>query len=700
MQGILMSRALDYAHLRGKKIYLTLNTLIKECEFGALQEFLEPYYLNGLDGIIVQDIGVISFVKEAFPLLDVHISTQMTITGEDGAAFARRIGATRIVPARELSLDEIKQIHQAYPEMEIECFIHGAMCYCYSGQCLFSSIVGGRSGNRGTCAQPCRLEYDVQAGGELYQNQYALSLKDMMSAGLLPELIEAGISSFKIEGRMKSAEYVAGVTGIYRELIDAYYKDPSAYQGPNKKQIELLNSLYVRSKTLDGYYHRHNGKEMLTGNKPCYNGSQDESIAFVREHFMKEPKGASVEMYFTFMKHNPMMLTVSYGDVSVTAEGMVVEQADSKPLQEKDLITRLSKTGDTGFYAESVLVTMDQDGFAPVSAINEVRREALQLLADEILSGNRRAPVDDGVASKKNLQIESPNNASENNEENPAGKAGEKSYAIALSQPNQAYQVALLDDKIKSKIRLYLDECIFGNRDVMNALNGMYISYAFPRILRLQSRERIIKLIRSLTKKNIIRGVYVHTPDELELALNMKEECEGLEIRLSPFMYVMNAKAGYTYSRFCDSLSAPYELNEKELHDLFRGRDAMPPVEMPIYGRIPLMVSAGCVTRNFSKKGCVHQSGYERLTDRKGNILPVYRSCENCYNIIYNKLPLSLHKVMDRLDAIFMISAYLICFTDETPEQTYRILSAYLNGNYEAMASCEYTGGHFKRGVI
>ena len=220
--------AIDYVHLHGKKIYLTVNTLLKEKELEReLYSYLLPYYRQGLDAVIVQDPGVLRFVREYFPSLPIHASTQMTITGADGARFMEEQGVERIVTARELSLQEIKEISEK-TSLEIESFVHGALCYCYSGQCLYSSLLGGRSGNRGQCAQPCRLPYKVDG-----KTSYVMSLKDLCTVEFIPDLAEAGIYSFKIEGRMKKPEYVAAVTSIYRKYADLYLqkgrKDYSVY---------------------------------------------------------------------------------------------------------------------------------------------------------------------------------------------------------------------------------------------------------------------------------------------------------------------------------------------------------------------------------------------------------------------------------------------------------------------------------------
>ncbi len=219
-----LCRAIRYAHLHSCNLYLTVNTLLKDQELEELGTYLRPYYETGLDGVIVQDLGVVSYIRDYFPELPVHASTQMTILGAGGAAFLKELGVTRIVTARELSLEEIREIHETV-DIEIESFIHGALCYCYSGQCLFSSMLGGRSGNRGRCAQPCRLPYQVKAGGKVLNSSeeaYLLSPKDMCTIELLPKILEAGVCSLKIEGRMKRPEYTAGVVRIYRKYLDRY----------------------------------------------------------------------------------------------------------------------------------------------------------------------------------------------------------------------------------------------------------------------------------------------------------------------------------------------------------------------------------------------------------------------------------------------------------------------------------------------
>lgn len=258
--------AIDYAHLHGRRFYLTVNTLLKDSELDRLSGYLSPLYEQGLDAVIVQDVGVLEFVREHFPELSVHASTQMTVTNALGALFLKEQGVERVVPARELSLAEVREIADR-TGMEVECFVHGALCYCYSGQCLMSSLIGGRSGNRGQCAQPCRLPYTVDG-----KREYVLSLKDICTLERIPELIEAGIDSFKIEGRMKKPEYVGLVTAMYRKYTDMYLeKGKGAYRVSEEDKEKLLD-IYNRGGFSGGYYGQHNGRDMLSLSRPSHAG--------------------------------------------------------------------------------------------------------------------------------------------------------------------------------------------------------------------------------------------------------------------------------------------------------------------------------------------------------------------------------------------------------------------------------------------
>ncbi len=274
-----MLAAIDYVHIRGKQLYLTVNTLLKEQEIGELYDYLCPLYEAGLDAVIVQDIGVMHYIRKRFPDLPIHASTQMTVTGAYGAKLLLEHGCSRIVTARELSLAEISHIYRT-TGAEIESFIHGALCYCYSGQCLMSSMIGGRSGNRGRCAQPCRLPYELQKeprglSAPKWQENYPLSLKDLCAIEMIPELVQSGVHSFKIEGRMKQEAYVAGVAAIYRKYLDLYENHPNGDYRVSSEDYQKLLDLGNRSGFTDGYYKRHNGRDMVTFHKPSHEKNSD-----------------------------------------------------------------------------------------------------------------------------------------------------------------------------------------------------------------------------------------------------------------------------------------------------------------------------------------------------------------------------------------------------------------------------------------
>ena len=400
-----LCRAIYYAHLFDRKVYLTLNTLMKQSELDEVEEFLMPFYNAGLDGVIVQDLGLMSFLKRTFPLLELHISTQMAVTGPYSVRMLREEGAVRVVPARELSLKEMELLKKE--GLEIETFIHGAMCYCYSGQCFFSSFLGGRSGNRGKCAQSCRLPYQVNLAdkgiSKVKKEEYPLSLKDMCSIELVPELIRAGIDSFKIEGRMKRPEYVAGVTAIYRKYIDLCYKNNLQSIKVEKQDWEALKSLYIRTDIQDGYYKRHNGKEMVTIHKPSYSGIDEEFAASIYERYVKQPLKAEVSGFVTLKKGQPAALQLMFKDQVVYLEGNVVDSAQKRPVSREDVEKQMNKTGNTDFVFSFLETDMDEDIFIPLKAINELRRQAFEEL-EQLLKQSVEAVRKESIKTKqKNL---------------------------------------------------------------------------------------------------------------------------------------------------------------------------------------------------------------------------------------------------------------------------------------------------------
>ena len=373
-------KAIKYAHIFGVKVYLTVNTLIKEREFDEVYDYIKPFADAGLDACIIQDIGLIGRFGEWFPNVEIHVSTQAFSTGINSVRYFKELGAKRVVPARELSLKEIKYIKDNV-DIEIECFVHGAMCYCYSGQCLFSSTYGKRSGNRGRCAGPCRLSYMPLIDGKVMDEAYVLSMKDLCALPLLDRFIDAKIDSFKIEGRMKSPEYSAFTTDLYKRYTDMYIDTGKLII--SKEDSDALRHMYMRSFTGTGYADIKNSRDMLTLESPAYSGNDDDLIRSVRERFISKNRKLKIAGYFYAHKDNDISLTLSYEDKSVTVSGSLPEKAVKTATDEASVKKQLSKLNDTPFEWDELTVDIDDDIFMPVSGLNELRRRAVKELTDE-----------------------------------------------------------------------------------------------------------------------------------------------------------------------------------------------------------------------------------------------------------------------------------------------------------------------------
>lgn len=368
-------RAIHYARIFDVKIYLTVNTLIKEREMGDLIGFITPFYEAGLSGVIVQDLGAINVIHKAFPDLFISASTQMTITKASEANLLKNFGVGRIIPARELSLQEVEDLCQN-TDLEVETFIHGAMCYCYSGQCLFSSMLGDRSANRGRCAGPCRMEYSLTGD----KPKYLLSLKDMVTIDYIPDLIRAGVKSFKIEGRMKPPEYVAGVTSVYRKYIDKYLKNPGGPYKVESKDREILSKVYVRSSPGPGYLNGDKGADMISLNSPAYTSSDAALLEQINAKYIKEDRKIPVDLTINLTENEPAFIhaKAKYKEIYVT--GAPVESAKNAPLTKEKIEKSLTKLGGTVFSPGEINVIVNGNVFLPVSEINNLRRQALEEL--------------------------------------------------------------------------------------------------------------------------------------------------------------------------------------------------------------------------------------------------------------------------------------------------------------------------------
>ncbi|MBR6614616.1 MAG: U32 family peptidase, partial [Lachnospiraceae bacterium] len=425
----MMIRAIDYVHLHGAKIYMTVNTLVKEKELPDLYDYLKPYYEAGLDAVIVQDLGVFAYIREHFPDMDIHVSTQMTVTGKYSAAKLKEMGAVRVVPARELTLGEIRDIYDE-TGLEIETFVHGALCYCYSGQCLFSSLIGGRSGNRGRCAQPCRLPFDVVRDGRYINKKnekYVLSLKDLCTLDLIPDILEAGVCSLKIEGRMKSPRYTAGVVSIYRKYVDLYLKNGRNGYKVDPADKRMLLDLFDRGGQSEGFYRVHNGRDMVVlKEKPAFREGNQELFEQLDRLYVDAVKKEKIQGTAYFEVGKPARLTLTaeltgraaenekYDAKSASAasvicwvDGDIVEEAKNAPMDEARIRKQLMKTGDSPFEFEKLDITIKGNIFVPVQALNSMRREALEGLEKGLLEGHKRqCHILSSQMQKKEIELE------------------------------------------------------------------------------------------------------------------------------------------------------------------------------------------------------------------------------------------------------------------------------------------------------
>ena len=659
----------EIAHIHGKKIYLTVNTLVKENEFSDLVKFAESGICHLSDGLIIQDLGVSSFFKKNYPDIAIHASTQMTVTGPEGARFLLDNGFCRVVPARELLLDEIKDI--ADTGIEIECFIHGAMCYSYSGRCLFSSILGGRSGNRGRCAQPCRLPYRL-SGIKSESETYPLSLKDMCTLEMLPLILDAGVCSLKVEGRMKPPEYVAGVISIYRKYIDLYYSGKE-YR-IDKNDLNDLSEIYVRGELSHGYFDRKNGKEMVTIDSHGYESGSSELIEKIKKEYIipdqtKYFQKIKVSFNAVFKEGKNSIISVTCDDdkgrtIVGYAEGDIVSKALKQEIRREDIIRSLKKLGNTPFITEDNLITIDIDSsiFYSLKGINELRRAALKNLSDRISEENKNN--NDSYSCKTPKNEFSGDFSDGILQDNP-------SYSIIIASLEQAEAILSFykaNDNVP-KSRIYIEEALICNEpdeNIDKIINDLAdfsdICIALSHIRRKGDDLTIIERFLNTGK---IKGLLIRNLEDIRFFNDRKEIIRTADHSL----YCFNRYASNLISGHFNMLTFPLELSYKEIRELMSENDHS--FERVIYGRAPLMITAGCVRKTFNR--CSHISGFENIIDRKGISFPVKADCTHCMNVIYNSVPLML-------DDSNIKYGKRIEFTDESGSQVTGILSHYLSG--------------------
>lgn len=699
--------AIRFGHIHGRKIILAVNTLLKEYELGQLYDYLHPYYEAGLDAVIVQDMGVMEFIKTHFPNLPIHTSTQMTITNVEGARLLKEQGVERVVTAREMSLEEIQRIHDEVG-VELESFIHGALCYCYSGQCLFSSIIGGRSGNRGRCAQPCRLSYEVLQGEKSLTGHHAtpiLSLKDMCTLPFLYELADHGVYSFKIEGRMKTPEYAAGVVSIYRKYMDSYL-DGSRIP-VEKKDIRALLELGNRGGFTNGYYYHHNDSDMLSGESASHNKSEGVLQDNIRREYVDTELKEKIKGKLILNKECPAKIEVQYGKIKVSYQGDMVLVAQNRPLTKEVVTEKITKTGNTPFVFENLEVTMDDDIFMPVNQLNQLRRGALEALEEALLKPYERTLPELVETSSAETDRQTTGNAikekqisrqslSQTSGQQSADSSTEVRVLIEDAEQLPAVLKADFVDTVYLDCMLYTRENLIcklsEDIDRVHA-SGKKAFYVFPFIFRQQTSLFYEKIMPEL-KKLPLDGIMVRSLDEIAFIKEWGNENWQMVSDSNLYTY-SNEAAEYFYRLGMIQDTIPVELNRKEILRRENSRS-----EMIIYGRLPLMITAQCIHKNTL--GCMHQPKVLNLKDRYSVHFPVKNFCSECYNVIYNSLPVCLFKEDVTVKKIAP-AAVRLSFTTETEEETEQILTIYgdiyKNGGILGQMPMECTNGHFKRGV-
>ena len=737
--------AIDYVHLHGRKIYLTINTLLKEHELcNELYDYLLPYYKQGIDAVIVQDIGVLTYIKEQFPDLPIHASTQMTITNVLGAQFLKSLGAERIVTAREMQLSEIEEIAKN-TDVEIESFVHGALCYCYSGQCLYSSLIGGRSGNRGQCAQPCRLPYRTDNQKD---TQYVLSLKDICTLEYIPELVEAGIDSFKIEGRMKKPEYVALVTAMYRKYVDLYLKCGKKAFRVEEKDREMLMDLYNRGGSHGGYYYTKNGRDMLSLERPNHAGvpalqvmkckgrnvtvkalvdihkgdvielpdgaenftfgmdvlkGQTTTITthknqkFSQDHILNRTRNESLLQWIkasiidskSKMKINGQLklsvkeaarLVIEYQDITVEVAGEKAQEAVNQPMNAERVEKQMRKTGNTLFEFDKFKIELDGNLFMPMQALNELRRTGIEALEKQILLSFRR------TEKQKVLHTDE------------SEKTHNSMPMYVYVENLEQWEEALNFDYAE---RIYLDcnalNKAWANLDIPNIIDrthqsGKQIYLGMPHIFR---KETILKYEEAYSNLLGVSwdGVLIRNYESYAF---LKNHGYSGKIVTDYNLYQFNKYAKeFWKNEMIESTTAPLELNFKELKEV-----GVENSELVVYGYFPMMVSAQCVKK--TTEGCKKQKGQIFIKDRYHKQFAVKNHCDYCYNIIYNTAPVVL---TDQKMEIIELNpkAIRLHFTTENRQSMRKIMELYnevfYKGGQAIEPEFEFTRGHFKRGI-
>ncbi len=685
-----LCRAIDLVHRQDKKMFMTVNTLLKERELEEdLYQYMLPFYREGLDGVIVQDLGVVRALHSWFPGLHVHGSTQMAVTGTASVELLKKEGLTRVVPARELSLKEIRQIHEQ-TGMEIECFIHGALCYSYSGMCLMSSMIGGRSGNRGRCAGTCRLPYEVYENGKKLNGPntaYPLNTKDMCTLELLPEILDAGVYSLKIEGRMKKPEYTAGVVSVYRKYLDLLAEDPEGFR-VKKQDMDFLHDLFNRDGFHQSYFFVRNGKDMMALKNTKLTEAKKRNGNLLYEKIRKDWKAARlqrpVQGYLSLHYGEPARLVLLCDNVQAMVEKEGIQKASNQPLSRERVMTQMNKTGNAPFCFEGLEIDMDEDLFLPMQLLNELRREGMEQLEKAVAESFARTAPDQ--------QPELSDCLKDGEDGRTQGlwvmaETAEQLKGIAdiSGITGVCLPVQLLNRKDPAaSAEKFLKEMKEKNRKLRIALPYMV-------------REEEDAWYRDSLKKMLELGVDCYVVRSPESAARLWKMGLAEHCMLDYCIYTMNSQAQSFYRSNGFAMdTVPVELNAGEIRSR-NNRNS----ELVVYGRTPMMITAQCLKKNTDQ--CTKSFAQLSLKDRKGMTFPVRCVCDSCCNIIYNSLPTSLLKEADRISSLGT-GSLRVHLTTESGREAAAVVRAFVNtfvyGKTEAAEQLpDTTRGHFKRGV-
>ena len=649
-----LQEAVVYCHVRGVKVHLTLNTLVLDREMPRAAELIRMAASCGVDAFIVQDLGMVSLCRQLAPDVPIHASTQMSIHSLEGVLEAAALGCSRVVLARELPAEEIAHICKKSP-VEIEVFVHGALCMCYSGQCYLSSVIGRRSGNRGQCAQPCRLPYGY---GRFESTRYPLSLKDNCLAGELDELRRMGVASIKIEGRMKRPEYVAIVTRAYRTVLN----------GGKLTQADLqeLETAFSRQGFTDGYFKGQTGSDMF-GRRQESEDTADLFASARATYEQGETQRIGVRFYAMIHCGQPARLAVEDPDGNLCRTyGPVPEQAVYRSLTAQDLEQQLKKTGGTPYLCTSVRSSLDPDLMLPASAINAMRRDVIAELTAKR-----------GRAEKPHLNAY---------DEPPRydGISGEPQLTVAVRTADQITSRML---SMKPTV-LYVPLSELVEHPELRQRVGVETQLAaiLPRVIWSGELVPIARQLRTVYDMGV-RQVLAGNLGQLHIA-----RAAGFAVRGDFGLNIVNSRAmRYLREQGLDSQLLSFELTLPQIRDISKAV----PAEVLIYGRLPLMLMENCVIKNRTGT-CTCQTGTVRLVDRVGEEFPIVKDPGTCRNVLLNGKKLYL---LDKKDAFrgMGLWALRLQFTTENAGEVDRVLSEYRLGARFEPGSC--TRGLYNRGV-